>query len=135
MMSPRQLADLLLSPLINKYKDFFVERMAIGMYFHAGQLDRVKEVIGNEEEGHLLFEPRLYTIDTCSSLLSVENFHNLQSYHNRTFVFSSHSHLADYKGDQTCEWVVDFYPKGVWFQKFFLIVWQGTLEMPEHVIR
>ena len=32
MMSPRQLADLLLSPLIQKYKEFFVERMAIGKH-------------------------------------------------------------------------------------------------------
>lgn len=36
MMSPRQLADLLLSPLTKTYKEFFVERMAIGMAFHSG---------------------------------------------------------------------------------------------------
>lgn len=36
MMSPRQLAELLLSPLTTKYKEFFVERMAIGMSFHSG---------------------------------------------------------------------------------------------------
>jgi hypothetical protein len=38
MMSPRQLADLLLSPLTKTYKEFFVERMAIGMAFHSGTL-------------------------------------------------------------------------------------------------
>ncbi|XP_051157038.1 BTB/POZ domain-containing protein 17 isoform X2 [Leptopilina boulardi] len=135
MMSPRQLADLLLSPLTQKYKEFFVERMAIGMSFHSGQNERVREVIKTEEDGCLLFEPRLYTVDTCSSLLTIENFHSLRSYHTRTLVFSSHSYLAEYAGDQTCEWVVDIYPKGVWFKKFFLIVWQGTVEMPEHVIR
>lgn len=37
--------------------------------------------------------------------------------------------------DRACEWVVDIYPKGVWFKKCFLIVWQGTVEMPEHVKR
>jgi hypothetical protein len=135
MMSPRQLADLLLSPLTQKYKEFFVERMAIGMSFHSGQNDRVHDIIKTEENGILLFEPRLYTVDTCSSLLTVENFHNLHSYHSRTLVFSSHSHLADCAGDKSCEWVVDLYPKGVWFKKYFLIVWQGTVEMPEHVIR
>lgn len=36
MMSPRQLAELLLSPLTTKYKEFFIERMAIGMAFHSG---------------------------------------------------------------------------------------------------
>ena len=135
MMSPRQLAELLLSPLTQKYKEFFVERMAIGMSFHSGQNDRVREIIENEEDGLRLFEPRLYTVDTCSSLLTVENFQSLLSYHTRTLVFSSHSHLADYAGDKSCEWVVDLYPKGVWFKKFFLIVWQGTVEMPEHVVR
>ncbi|KAF7378911.1 BTB/POZ domain-containing protein 17 [Vespula maculifrons] len=135
MMSPRQLAELLLSPLTKKYKEFFVERMSIGMSFHSGQIERVKEVCLNEEDGALLFEPRLYTVDTCSSLLTIENFHGLPSYHTRTLVFSSHSCLAEYAGDKACEWVVDIYPKGVWFKKFFLIVWQGTVEMPEHVKR
>ena len=135
MMSPRQLAELLLSPLTKKYKEFFVERMAIGMSFHSGQHNRVREVARNEEDGALLFEPRLYTVDTCSSLLTIENFHGLPSYHTRTLVFSSHSFLAEYAGDRACEWVVDIYPKGVWFKKFFLIIWQGTVEMPEHVKR
>lgn len=135
MMSPRQLADLLLSPLTKKYKEFFVERMSIGMSFHSGQTDRVREVCQKEEDGALLFEPRLYTVDTCSSLLTIENFQSLPSYHTRTLVFSSHSSLAEYAGDKACEWIVDIYPKGVWFKKFFLIVWQGTVEMPEHVKR
>lgn len=37
MMSPRQLAELLLSPLTTMYKEFFVEKMAIGMSFHSGK--------------------------------------------------------------------------------------------------
>lgn len=135
MMSPRQLAELLLSPLTKKYKEFFVERMAIGMSFHSGHNERIREIINNEDNGYLLFEPRLYTVDTCCSLLTIENFRNLPSYHTRTLVFSSQSYLAEYCGEGTCEWVVDLYPKGVWFKKFFLIVWQGTVEMPEHVIK
>lgn len=39
MMTPRQLADLLLVPLTIKYKEFFVTRMAIGMSFHSGMQD------------------------------------------------------------------------------------------------
>ncbi|XP_058789077.1 BTB/POZ domain-containing protein 17 [Phymastichus coffea] len=135
MMTPRQLAELLLSPLTQRYKEFFVERMAIGMSFHSGQNDRIQEILSTEATSNLLFEPRLYTAETYSSLLTVENFHNLLSYHTRTFVFSSLSNLADCASDRTSEWIVDLYPKGVWFKKFFLIVWQGTVEMPEHVIR
>ena len=36
MMSPRQLADLLLCSLTQQYKEFFVQRMAIAMAFHSG---------------------------------------------------------------------------------------------------
>ncbi|XP_014225379.1 BTB/POZ domain-containing protein 17 [Trichogramma pretiosum] len=135
MMSPRQLADLLLSPLTQKYKEFFIDRMSIAMSFHSGQDNRVQELLKVDDKNLELFEPRLYTIDTCSSLLTVENFHNMLSYQTRTLVFSSYSYLAECVGEKPCEWVVDLYPKGVWFKKFFLIIWQGTVEMPEHVIR
>lgn len=37
MMTPRQLADLLLCSLTQRYKEFFVERMAIAMAFHSGE--------------------------------------------------------------------------------------------------
>lgn len=36
MMSPRQLAELCLNPLMQSYKEFFLDRMAIGMNFHNG---------------------------------------------------------------------------------------------------
>jgi len=36
MMSPRQLADLLQCPLTLRYKEFFVERMAVANAFHSG---------------------------------------------------------------------------------------------------
>lgn len=44
MMSPRQLADLLLSPLTKTYKEFFVERMAIGMAFHSGKSKETENI-------------------------------------------------------------------------------------------
>ncbi|XP_066994013.1 BTB/POZ domain-containing protein 17 isoform X2 [Anabrus simplex] len=134
MMSPRQLAELLLSPLTKTYKEFFVERMAIGMSFHSGQKERIEEVL-RQPGGRLQFTPRLYTADTWSTLLSVENFPQLPPYHTRTLVFSSRSSLAEHAGEHTCEWIVDLYPKGVWFRKFYLIVWQGTVEVPESVLR
>ncbi|XP_046982353.1 BTB/POZ domain-containing protein 17 isoform X1 [Schistocerca americana] len=134
MMSPRQLAELLLSPLTKKHKEFFMERMAIGMAFHSGQQDRVHEVL-KMEDGRMLFTPRLYTADTWSTPLCVDNFHALPPYHARTLVFSSRASTAEHAGSRTSEWVVDLYPKGVWFKKCYLIVWQGTVEVPERVLR
>lgn len=31
--------------------------------------------------------------------------------------------------------VVDFYPKGIWFQKCYLIVWEGTINLPELILK
>uniref|UniRef100_A0A1B6D5W6 BTB domain-containing protein n=2 Tax=Clastoptera arizonana TaxID=38151 RepID=A0A1B6D5W6_9HEMI len=104
MMTPRQLAELLLSPLTKQYKEFFIERMAMGMSFHSGQAERVAEIC-QVESGRLLFTPRLYTADKWSSLLTVENFIQLPAYHTRTLVFSSHAFLEECAGEKTCEWV------------------------------
>jgi len=59
MMSPRQLADLLLCPLTKTYKEFFVERMTIGMAFHSGMIYETKSTL------HCL----LTLLFSCSSVL------------------------------------------------------------------
>lgn len=133
MMTPRELADLLLSPLTKENKEFFVDRMAIGMTYHSGQLNKVEKLC-DTTEGQLLFTPRLYTSDVFSAILCIENFHSLPSYHTSSFVFSSHMSASDFESDKVSDWVVDLYPKGVWFKKCLLIVWQGTLEVPEEIL-
>lgn len=49
-------------------------------------------------------------------------------------MFSSHLSAAEHELHKINEWVVDLYPKGVWFKKCFLIVWQGTLEVPQEIL-
>ncbi|XP_063235338.1 BTB/POZ domain-containing protein 17 isoform X2 [Bacillus rossius redtenbacheri] len=132
MIPPRALADLILSPLTTN--EFFLDRMKIGMMYHKGQMAEACRVTG-EEGGRLMFTPRLYTAGQWGTPLTVENFHALPAYHSRTLVFSSHRALADCTDARSCEWVVDIYPKGVWFMKFYQIVWQGTVEVPECVLR
>lgn len=133
MMCPNQLAKLLLCPLTQEHKDFFMERMAIAMSYQSGQYERVEEV-QQTEAGRMLFTPRLYTEDTWGSVLAVDNFHSLPSYHTRTFIFSTRRDMADHAQD-IVEWTVDLYPKGVWFRKSLLIVWAGTYDVPEVVLR
>lgn len=136
MMTPRQLADLLLVPLTIKYKEFFVTRMAIGMSFHSGQWERVREVMRDVDgSSRVLFTPRLYTAEQWSASLSVDNLPGLPAYHTRTLVFSTPASASELDCDSQLEWIVELYPKGVWFKKFFLIVWQGTVEVPEAVLR
>ncbi|CAH0724013.1 unnamed protein product, partial [Brenthis ino] len=134
MMCPNQLAKLLLCPLTQEHKEFFMERMAIAMSYQSGQYERISE-IQQTESGRMQFTPRLYTEDTWGSILAVDNFHSLQSYHTRTFIFSTRPAVADVAADRLTEWTVDLYPKGVWFRKSMLIVWAGTYDVPEVVLR
>lgn len=108
--------------------------MGVGMQYHSGQEDSLLSLCPAEND-RSQFIPRMYTSDTYSALISVENVPSLPSYHTSTFVFSSHLSSAEYESDKIIEWMVDFYPKGVWFQKCSLIVWQGTIEVPEEILR
>ncbi|XP_019879774.1 BTB/POZ domain-containing protein 17 isoform X2 [Aethina tumida] len=133
MMTPRELADILISPMIKHHKEFFVDRMTIGMNYHNGHIEQLEKLYSSEEDA-LMLCPRLYTTDSCSTILTIENYGSVQNYHTSTFVFSSHVSAAEYESHIINEWLVDLYPKGVWFKKCYLIVWQGTLEVPEKII-
>ncbi|RWS28484.1 hypothetical protein B4U80_02881, partial [Leptotrombidium deliense] len=161
-MSPNQLANLLLNPFVITYKEFFVSRMSLAMAFHNNKLE---EYLSLNTDEHCFFDrlpkkqklsptsssllsicfsdsnqytPRLYTTEKWGSTLVIENYRNLPIYGVRTLVFQTPSSLkeSDLKlAHCKNEWVVDLYPKGVWFKKFLLILWQGTLEMPEYVLK
>lgn len=141
MMTPRELAGLLLSPLVKQFKEFFVDRMAIGMSYHSGTIplqktSRRKKQLKPDSPSYserFLFIPRLYTADSCSAYLTIDNFWSIPSYHVSTYVFSSHLSAAEHEAHKVNEWIVDLYPKGVWFKKSMLIIWQGTFEVPEEV--
>ncbi|XP_028140055.1 kelch-like protein 4 isoform X1 [Diabrotica virgifera virgifera] len=133
MMSPRELADLVLSPVLKLHKEFYMDRMSISMNYHSGYTELIKQYF-NTDEGKRLFTPRLYTCDSCSALLTIDNFNSIPNYHTSTFVFSSCLSTAEHQSGNINEWLVDLYPKGVWFKKCFLIVWQGTLEVPEEIL-
>lgn len=132
MMSPRELADLLLSPLLKQYSQAMLQYMATGMLFQKGRSDEIDRFCSTEE-GRILCTPRLYTCDTFNTTLLIENVPSIPSYNVTTLVFSTRMSAAEYEADKISEWVVDLYPKGVCFKKCFLIVWQGTLEVPERV--
>ncbi|KAK4008195.1 BTB/POZ domain-containing protein 17 [Daphnia magna] len=135
MMTPRQLADLLLCSLTQRYKEFFVERMAIAMAFHSGQKEHFTEALLQQNSpDSQLFTPRLYTSEKWGTHITLENFPSLQPYHTRTLLLSSPTSCADFETD-AYEWVIEFSPKGVWFRPCCLIVWQGNIEIPETVLR
>jgi len=134
MMSPGQIADLLLSPIINKYMPFFLNRMSSAVAFQRCRPDAIQTIVSSFSNGDRLITPRLYTEDNYCESLSVDNFQQLPSYHCRSLVFTSHEMIYDC--DTSLEWMVNIYPKGVWFQKCFKIFLAGAMqEVPEKVLR
>ena len=117
MMSPRQLADLLICPLTHRYKDFFVERMAIAMAFHSRE-HFSEALLQHSHPSSFLFTPRLYTSEKWGTQLTIENFPMVQAYHTRTLLLSSPVACAEFESD-VYEWVVDFSPKGLPLSIFF----------------
>ncbi|RWS10285.1 hypothetical protein B4U79_11914 [Dinothrombium tinctorium] len=164
-MSPHQLASLLLNPFVIRFKEFFVNQMSLAMAFHSNKLDEYLSLHSTDKSNSDRFPilpkkkklcskkcsslsvcfsdttqytPRLYTSEKWSSTLVVDNYRNLPIYGMRTLVFQTSASLVESDSKSAHaknEWVVDLYPKGVWFKKFFLILWQGTLEMPECVLK
>jgi len=135
MMSPAQLADLLLSPLLSQHMQPMIQRMAAAMAYHRHSPDAVPNLL-KYKNGDKLLTPRLYTEDKYCASLCVDYFHQLPVYHCRSLHFSSHESTADHRGDAQVDWMVDLYPKGVWFQKCFKIFTSGTMkEVPERVLR
>jgi len=135
MMSPAQLADLLLSPLISRHMGPMVARMRAAMAYHRNTDSSIADIL-KYRNGDRLLTPRLYTEDKYCASLSVDYFLQLPVYHCRSLHFSSHESTADHNGDTQVDWMVDLYPKGVWFQKCFKIFTSGTMqEVPERVLR
>ncbi|XP_059486729.1 BTB/POZ domain-containing protein 17 [Neocloeon triangulifer] len=133
MMTPRQLADLLLQNEVKKYKEFFVDRLALGMAFHSDEKQQLAKLMEGESE--LMLVPRIYTADTWSSVVVIEKYSDIQSYHTSTLVFSIPASFSECNQSSHIEWVVDFYPRGLWYPKGLLITWEGTKEVPEAVLK
>jgi len=136
MMSPAQLADLLLSPLTKRYMVFMLDRMSGAMAYHRNQKDAIQNIL-KWKNGDRLLTPRLYTEDKFCASLSVDYFPQLPMYHCRSLHFSAFESTADYAGDSQVDWMVDIYPKGVWIQKCFAILTRphAMKEVPDRVLR
>jgi hypothetical protein len=57
----------------------------------------------------------------------IENFSALNHYQSKTLVFSTPISASEKFSEKQNEWVVDFYPKGLLFDKGLLIIWQASL--------
>ena len=96
MMTPREIAKILLRPIINLHKEFFVERLSIGMSYHSGQIDHVKQII-KQESGQLQFTPRLYTTDKWGLNMTIKEFEKIENYQSFVYCFFSQNNLSEHQ--------------------------------------
>lgn len=94
MMSPRELATLMLKPITKQDPEFFVDRIADGMTYHAGQEERIQRV-QRSADGSLQFTPRLYTSDTYGLSMNVPDFENVENYQRFCGCFFSQRFLSE----------------------------------------
>ena len=73
MMSPAQLSDLLLSPLITSHMESMVTRMRAAMAYHRDSENSINNLL-SYRHGDKLLTPRLYTEDKYCASLSVDYF-------------------------------------------------------------
>ncbi|CAG0894860.1 unnamed protein product [Cyprideis torosa] len=130
MMTPRQLANLLLLPVVKEYKNFFVEKMVIAMGYHTNS----QESLGAEDT-ETLFRPRSYLSDRWSCCLVIENYTTMPSYASSQLLFTTDWSLRDSDSPQTKEWALEIFPKGIWFKPFSMIIWHGQLNIDETIIK
>ncbi|KXJ80364.1 hypothetical protein RP20_CCG025273 [Aedes albopictus] len=137
MMSPAELANVLTCPIFRFHKEFFVERVAIGMCYHSGRDDRIREIRA-QENGTLQFTPRLYTNDRWSLSMMIDEFEKIENYQNFVWCFFSQKHLSECYEDQSVAWEIELFPRGVKYNRAMLIgVFNMPVntEIPESIIR
>ncbi|XP_055389941.1 BTB/POZ domain-containing protein 17 isoform X2 [Condylostylus longicornis] len=133
MMTPKELAHLLLNPIVEHHKEFLVQRMAIGMSYHSGHDERLCELFYSEQSS-LQFTPRLYSNDVGSINLFVQEFAKVEKYKNFVGCFFSQKSLAEREreDDQCISWEIEFFPRGVKYDRAKM-VWGE--DIPEFVLR
>jgi hypothetical protein len=94
MMSSRELAKLLLNPLVIRFNSVFVNRMSHAMSFHEGDLENM---LKSSKDKNLSFLccPRLYTNEKWSSSLVIDSYSNIPIYGSRSLVFTTPQSLFD----------------------------------------
>jgi len=135
MMTPSELAKLVLQPVYKLHKDFFANQIAIGLSYHSGHEDQVASVRATEN-GALQFTPRLYTSDMYGLSMKLPNFESIENYQTFAACFFSQSNLSESQEDQSMQWNIDFYPRGIKYSKAQMInVFNSAVEVPETILR
>jgi BTB/POZ domain-containing protein 17 len=120
MMTVSQLAAIPLKPIVAFNKDFFFDRVALAMSFHAHEASS----IDCDYDTSFQYIPRLYTADPFCLEITVKEIQTVANYQNFGACFFSLAELPYNDNDndeRTVQWEIDFFPKGIRFDRAQLI--------------
>lgn len=138
MMTVEELASIPLKPITSFCKEFFCDRMALGMSFHANQ-----PITHSSNIDYLQYTPRLYTSDNFCLEMVVPEIHKVENYKTFGACFFSLEDFpyTDCSDENTIQWEIDFFPRGIRYNRAQLInvyntpIQQGRMEVPESILR
>lgn len=125
MLTLAELGGLISHPLVKRFS-FFFDRLVIGLEFQTRARTN-----GFWRQWPELMVPRIYTSDTWSASLCIDNYPCRTRFGVHTLIFMTPGSLSGARANKLLEWTVDVYPKGVLFHRFLLIALRETLEGPE----
>ncbi|XP_060862150.1 BTB/POZ domain-containing protein 17 [Metopolophium dirhodum] len=131
MILPRQMAQLLMVPVVKQNKDFFVDKMAAAMEYNLVKMEK-----RSDAEHILECTPRLYTCERWGNSFRVrtKTIPNYQSI-KRDIVTRSNLFDREREVDEESNWEIEMYLKGMCFGKAMLMSWRGSIELPEVIIK
>lgn len=141
MMSISELATIPFRPITTFSKEFFYDRVALGMSFHANQ-----PFANSDPDISFQYMPRLYTSDHFCLEMKVDEIHSVENYKTFCACFFSLMELdnsSETLEENNVQWEIDFYPRGIRYNKAQLInvyhmpmnPQQGPVEVPETIMR
>ncbi|CAO1393264.1 unnamed protein product [Diamesa hyperborea] len=149
MMTVSELAAIPLKPITCLSKQFFCERIAIGMRYHVEQSETYENICESSKPA-LQFTPRLYLSDVFSFVMEVPEIQKIENYKNFGACFFSKTTLSECLSENkeydesSIGWDIDLYPRGIQYKKAQLInvynhpilyPGQAKYEIPETVLR
>lgn len=125
MMTQEQIESISRQPFLAAFRNFFKAQLELWKDLHSDTGDSGLPVNGFNVNRDI----RIYTSDAWSTSLVVDNYRDFKAYETKTVFFTSPLSASKAYEQQSWEWQVDFYPKGVHFDRSYLISWLRKLEV------
>ena len=116
-------------PFATQFQDFFIEKVGLAVLYHTSKRIDRQLFPGATNGCYDHVTPRNYTNDMWSSTLLIDNYSALPPHDVRPLIFSSPVSGSEADENKCWEWNIDFYPKGVQFQKCMMIGLWRNLEV------